>query len=158
MQIDPTRLQAVILTGIQACGKSTFYRERLSDTHVRINLDMLRTRHRERRFLATCLETSQSFVVDNTNLTKVDRARYIEPSKRAGFEVVGYYFQSKIGDALKRNGKRAGRARVPDAAIRSAHARLELPSPAEGFDLLFYVALIDGDFLIESWSHETERP
>jgi hypothetical protein len=34
-------MEAVILTGIQAAGKSTFYQERFSGTHVRINLDML---------------------------------------------------------------------------------------------------------------------
>jgi len=34
---------AVIFTGIQASGKSTFYKEQFSRTHIRINLDMLRT-------------------------------------------------------------------------------------------------------------------
>jgi len=37
-------MEAVIFVGLQAAGKSTFYRERFFDTHVRINLDMLRTR------------------------------------------------------------------------------------------------------------------
>ena len=40
-------MEAVIFVGLQASGKSTFYRERFSRTHVRINLDMLKTRHRE---------------------------------------------------------------------------------------------------------------
>ena len=34
-------MEAVIFTGIQASGKSTFFKERFFDTHVRINLDML---------------------------------------------------------------------------------------------------------------------
>jgi hypothetical protein len=33
----------------------------------------LRTGHRERRFLETCLETGQRFVVDNTNATAAER-------------------------------------------------------------------------------------
>ena len=37
-------MQVVILIGIQGSGKSTFCRKRFFDTHVRINLDMLRTR------------------------------------------------------------------------------------------------------------------
>ena len=41
-------MEAVILIGIQGSGKSTFYRERFFDTHVRINLDMLKTRQREK--------------------------------------------------------------------------------------------------------------
>lgn len=40
-------MEAVILCGIQASGKSAFYSERFFHTHVRINLDMLRTRRRE---------------------------------------------------------------------------------------------------------------
>ncbi len=35
--------EAVIFTGIQASGKSTFYQEQFSRMHIRINLDMLRT-------------------------------------------------------------------------------------------------------------------
>ncbi|HEV8062248.1 MAG TPA: ATP-binding protein, partial [Gemmataceae bacterium] len=62
-------MEAVIFVGLQGAGKSTFYRERFSTSHLRINLDMLKTRHRESRFLAVCIETCQSFVIDNTNLT-----------------------------------------------------------------------------------------
>jgi predicted kinase len=40
-------MQAIIFMGIQACGKSTFYHHKFALTHVRINLDMLKTRHRE---------------------------------------------------------------------------------------------------------------
>jgi hypothetical protein len=60
-------VEAVLFVGIQGAGKSTFYRERFFTTHLRINLDMLKTRHRELRFLHTCLESRQRFVVDNTN-------------------------------------------------------------------------------------------
>ena len=41
-------VEAVIFVGLQGSGKSTFYRERFFDTHVRLSLDMLKTRHRER--------------------------------------------------------------------------------------------------------------
>ena len=49
-------MEAVLLIGIQASGKTTFYLERFSRTHLRLNLDMLRTRRRERLLLAACLE------------------------------------------------------------------------------------------------------
>ena len=48
-------MEAVILIGIQASGKSSFYKERFFDTHVRINLDMLKTKHRQRVLLDACL-------------------------------------------------------------------------------------------------------
>ena len=45
---------AIIFIGIQACGKSTFYRERFSDI-VHINLDTLRTRKKENKLLEECI-------------------------------------------------------------------------------------------------------
>ena len=81
------RPEAVIFTGVQAAGKSTFYRERFFETHVRINMDMLRTRRRERLLLDACLAGRQPFVVDNTNVLAAERARYIEPARAAGFIV-----------------------------------------------------------------------
>ena len=144
--------EAVILIGIQATGKSTFFKSRFADTHVRINLDMLRTRPRERRLLEACLETGQEFVVDNTNPTREDRARYIGLARAAGFRIIGYYFGGTVRDAMARNAGRDGKARIPDKGIRGTRARLELPSPNEGFDALFYVRIAgEGEFTIEAW-------
>ena len=60
-------MEAVILCGIQATGKSTFCHSRLYSTHIRLNLDMLKTRHREDVLFEACLRAKQPFVVDNTN-------------------------------------------------------------------------------------------
>ncbi len=77
-------MEAVIFVGVQGAGKSTLYRERFSDTHIRINLDMLKTRRREQLILEACLAAQQSFVVDNTNPLPSDRARYVLPCARRG--------------------------------------------------------------------------
>lgn len=37
-------VEGIIFVGIQPSGKSTFYHDRFSNTHLRINLDMLKTR------------------------------------------------------------------------------------------------------------------
>lgn len=71
-------MEAVIFIGIQATGKSTFSQQRFFSTHIRINLDMLKTRNRERTLPAACLEAKQPFVLDNTNLTREARAGYIK--------------------------------------------------------------------------------
>ena len=89
-------MEAVIFIGLQAAGKSSFYRQRLFRTHVRINMDMLRTKHRERLLLDACLAGKQPFVIDKVNAAATDRATYIHLAKAAGFHVVGYYFQSKL--------------------------------------------------------------
>src|SRR5437764_9853781 len=96
-------MEAVIFIGIQASGKSHFYRERFFNSHVRISLDLLKTRGRERRSLDLCLETQQPFVVDNTNATVANRTSYIKASKTRGFRVVGYFFEPNVAEALKRN-------------------------------------------------------
>ncbi len=57
---------------------------------------MLRTRHREQFLVKACLGAKQSFVVDNTNVTRADRARYIPLARAAEFRVIGYYFESTV--------------------------------------------------------------
>ena len=145
-------MEAIILMGIQGAGKSSFYKDRFADTHVRINLDMLKTRHREKCLLDTCIATKQRFVVDNCNPARDDRRRYIEPARAAGFKVVCYYLQSKVADCTERNEQRTGKQVVPVKAILGAAGRLELPSLEEGFDKLYYVRTDGGGgFVIEEW-------
>jgi predicted kinase len=145
-------MQAVLFVGCQASGKSTFFRSRFYETHVRINLDMLRTRHRENLLFRACLEMKQPFVIDNTNPTRSDRLRYIEPAVRAGFTIVGYYFESKIEQLIKRNSERREQVRVPEIAVRGTHNKLETPCFDEGFSSLWYVRILgNGEFSTEEW-------
>ena len=148
-------MEAVIFIGIQGSGKSSFYKERFFDTHVRINLDMLRTKRRQQLLLAACIEAGQPFVVDNTNVTAAARSYFIAPARAAGFRVTGYYFRSDVRAALARNSRRAGAACVPDKALLGTYKRLELPGRGEGFDALFYVRVGEtGEFLLEEWADE----
>jgi predicted kinase len=145
-------MEAVIFIGIQGTGKSTFYKERFFDTHVRINLDMLKSKHRQEVLLRACLEAKQSFVIDNTNVTAETRAPFIEQSKAAGFRVTGYYFRADVNAALERNRKRQSAARVPDAALFNMLKRLQPPRLEEGFDALFHVQINQtGEFEVREW-------
>jgi len=134
-------MEAIIFIGIQGAGKSTFYRERFFDTHIRINLDMLKTRRREEILVAACLQSGQDFVVDNTNLLVSDRQRYIEPSQAAGFRVVAYFFKTNLREAMQRNNQRAGKQKIPAPAVAAAFKKLVPPSANEGFDEIYSVAL-----------------
>jgi predicted kinase len=148
-------MEAVIFIGIQAAGKSTFYHQRFFNTHVRINLDMLKTRHRERILLDACLVAKQPFVVDNTNVSAEARAKYIELSKAADFRVIGYYFQSSLGEAIERNRRRALAKPIPERAIAATSKRLELPSPEEGFDELYHVTVTGpNEFTVRRWNEK----
>lgn len=148
-------MECVILIGLPAAGKTTFYRERFAATHDHVSKDLLRnTRRPQRRqeqLIAESLSHGRSVVVDNTNPSVAVRAPLIAVARAHGAQVVGYYFPTGAADALRRNRAREGRERVPDVAIVTARTRLEPPSPAEGFDRLFIVRLIEEERRFESF-------
>ncbi|MBO4914202.1 MAG: ATP-binding protein, partial [Oscillospiraceae bacterium] len=75
-----------IMIGIQGSGKSEFCRRYLPEVR-RVNLDALKTRGRKRAAIEACLADGADYVVDNTNPTRGDRARYIAPAKAEGYRV-----------------------------------------------------------------------
>jgi predicted kinase len=149
-------MEAILLIGIQAVGKSTFYKEHFFATHLRINLDMLKTRRREMLMLEACISAKQPFLIDNTNILKRERARYIELAKPAGFHIIGYYFQSRLQDALQRNRQRIGKANISEKGLIAKHRHLEIPNYSEGFDKLYYVMIepISNEFIVQEWPDE----
>ena len=152
---DAAPAQAVVFVGIQAVGKSTFFRERFALSHVRINLDSLRTRHREAVLLEVCARAGIPFCVDNTNPSAGERVPYLAAARAAGFRVAGYYFASRVAPALERNAARPAAERVPEVGIKGTAGRLERPRLDEGFDELFYVRIDSGGgFLVEAWNDE----
>ena len=141
--------------GLQASGKSTFYREKFIDSHIRLNLDMLKTRHREQILFNACLAAKQSVVIDNSNPSLADRQRYIKPAKEKNFQIIGYYFESKIEDCKIRNSQRQGKKVIPIVGILATAKKLVIPSYQEGFEKLFYVKIDRNySFIIEEWQHE----
>ncbi len=144
-------MEAVVLCGIQASGKTSFFRDRFLDTHVRISRDLLRTEHRERRFLELCLETRQPFVVDKTNATPGHRRPYVEAARAAGFRVVAYVLEVPSAEAVARNARRDPRRRVPVAAVLGTRRDLVAPTRDEGFDEFWRVRADGaGGWVVES--------
>lgn len=145
-------MELLILMGIQGSGKTTFYQHRFLQTHVRLSLDLLKTRHRERAFLQTCLVTRQRCVVDNTNVRAAERAVYIAAAKRSGFRVIGFFLESPLRDAIRRNAGRSGSAVIPVPGLIGTFKRMERPSWAEGFDELYIVTHGEkGEFVVNPW-------
>ncbi|MCM3170935.1 ATP-binding protein [Paenibacillus sp. MER 99-2] len=142
-------MECIIFVGIQASGKSTFYQTNFFKTHMRINLDMLRTRHREQIYLTASFEAKQPFVIDNTNPTIEERKKYIDAAKRNRFKVVGYYFEPDYELSYARNELREGTAKIPEVGLKSTLKNLQMPTYAEGFDTLYLVRSVDGEFEVE---------
>lgn len=141
----------IIMMGLQGSGKSTFYLKFLSQDYIRVNLDTLKTRHRERLLIDECIGEGKNFVIDNTNPTRADRARYISLAKEQGYHVIGYFMESKIKDCIIRNSLREGKARVPNTAIAATSNKLEIPSYEEEFDELYFVKNDGVSMTIEEW-------
>ncbi|UOD32403.1 AAA family ATPase [Massilia violaceinigra] len=145
-------MEAIIFVGLQASGKSTFYKNHYFNTHLRISNDLLKTRYREKKLLEICLETSMPFVVDNTNPTRAVRATYIDLLKGSKFKIRCVYFRIDLERSLAWNRSRSGAALIPDVGIFDTHKRIELPTMAEGFDQMQYVDIIDNQFIVKAWN------
>ena len=142
-------MECVIFVGLQGSGKSAYFKAEFADTHVRINRDMLKTKAREAQFFEVCLATGQRCVIDNTNATGEERARFIVAAKARGFRVAGYYFDVPPREALARNNQRPEKQRVPPVGIFATAKRMRVPEPSEGFDALFRVRPAEGRFETE---------
>jgi predicted kinase len=135
-------MELVIFAGLQASGKSTFFRERFAATHEHVSKDLFRNNkdpnRRQAQLIEDALGAGRSVVVDNTNPTPEDRRALIGLGRKYGARIVGYYFDASLGECLRRNEGREGKARVPDVAIYATAKKLVSPSMEEGFDELHW--------------------
>ncbi len=144
-------MHLILFIGIPGSGKSTFYQQNFFHTHLRVSLDLLRTRNREERLLEFCFGTKMRLVVDNTNVREEDRRPYIGLARRHGYRVTGYYFLSHLADCLQRNAQRTGKARIDEKGVVAKFRQLQPPSLREGFNELFHVQIREAGFVVQSW-------
>ncbi len=134
--------QAIIFTGLQASGKTSYFMREYFDTHVRLNLDMLgASRSKEAKLLDACIVSKIPCVVDNTNLTQEHRGAYLQKFTDAGYEILSIYFDSSLGDCIARNESRKDKPPIPRVALLTGSKKLEVPIYEEGFDQITIVTL-----------------
>jgi predicted kinase len=145
--------ECTILIGLPGAGKSTFYRERLASTHRHISKDNfanVRSRQdRQDALIREALSAGEPVAIDNTNVTPEERRRIIAIARDYGARVVGYYIEASTREAVARNERRSGRARVPKVAIFTAAKRLVPPTMDEGFDELHCLRVDDRGRFVE---------
>jgi predicted kinase len=143
-------MELVVFVGLQASGKSTFFRERFAETHEHVSKDLLpHNRNKNRRqenILRAALSAGRSVVVDNTSPNPEDRRPLVRLGHEYGAKVIGYFFEASVSECLRRNEMREGKARVPDVAVYVTVQKLVAPSIEEGFDELHCVRLNDSTF------------
>jgi predicted kinase len=135
--------ECVILVGLPGAGKSTFARARFP-RHDYISKDAFPTGARNKQArqdaaLRAALGAGRPAVVDNTNVTPAERGAIIAIARAFGARVIGYYFDVSTREAVARNERREGRAKVPKVAIFTSAKRLVPPAIEEGFDELHTV-------------------
>ncbi len=156
-----TSREVAVLIGLQASGKTTFYRQRLAATHAHVSKDNWpNARHRQRRQLrviAETLEEGRNVAVDNTNPSPEEWGPLIVAAKEHGARVVAYWFPPDLTASLDRNARRPGRARVPEVGIHATVKRLRRPRPSDGFDAIRTVTFDDqGGFAVRDENAPSE--
>jgi len=130
--------ELVLLVGLPASGKSTYYYAHFAGTHVHVSKDLMpnaRNRDtRQRALIEEALGAGKSVVVDNTNPSPQIRAPLIALGRRHGARVIAIYFPTEVRTAVMRNRGREGGARVPNVAIFTTQKKLVPPAMDEGFD------------------------
>lgn len=126
--------EAIIFTGLQGAGKTTYFNDHFAGTHEHISRDILRTAEREAAVLDECLRSGRSFVIDNTNPTRQVREPLIQKAKAAGFQIHAYFFDTPVRTAIGRNNHRKDKKPIPVPAILRAAKHLQPPALEEGFD------------------------
>jgi predicted kinase len=156
-------MELILLIGLQAAGKTTFYRQRLADGYTHMSMDLLRNNshpaRRQAQLLDEALQAGQSIVLDNTNPTAEVRTPLLALGKQYGYTIIGYYFPPDVAASVKRNAAREGKAKVPPVAIYATRKKLQPPSYAEGFDQLYSVRIAEDDaFQVQPWIEEVTTP
>lgn len=129
-------MQVIIFVGLPGSGKTTYYKEHFLNTHLRISNDLLKTKNREKLLLEFCKNTEMSFVIDNTNVQKQNRKKYLDIIKswQQEISIKCIYFVCDVSTCIERNAKRSGKDCIPDCAIYSKAKLFEEPNIDEGFD------------------------
>ena len=100
-------MELVAFVGLQASGKSTFFRERFAESRQHVSKDLFpNNRYKNRRqehLLHAALSAGRSVVVDNTNPTPEDRRPLVRLGHEYGAKVLGYFFDASMSECLRRN-------------------------------------------------------
>ncbi|KAI8790873.1 bifunctional polynucleotide phosphatase/kinase [Biomphalaria glabrata] len=129
--------EVIVLVGFPACGKSFFSNELLKPKgYVVVNRDTLGSWQKCVKLVNESLPRS-SVVVDNTNITKDERTRYIECAKRVKLPCRCFVFTTSI-EQCRHNEKFRQitdkyHEKINEMIFNRVKSKYEKPDPSEGF-------------------------
>ena len=145
--------EIIILIGFPGSGKTTYWREKLSD-YIRISLyDLIHmvggnkkvAKKLELKCIERTLDMGFSVVIDRANLSGRRRAKIIDFARKKKVPVRAVWFSLEENIWHERNKRRKLRKkesspRVPEDEIEDMKKEFEEPSLNEGFDELIIVS------------------
>lgn len=154
--------EVVVMCGIPGSGKSTWRAHNLDPTHVVVSKDLMprsaRRQARQAREIRAAIGCGKPVVVDNTNLTRADRAPLLALAEELGVPSRAVIVMTALDTALARNAQRSGRARVPEGIVRQMASRWEAPTVDEGFDAVTVVTSDGEKPIFERWESPDHLP
>jgi predicted kinase len=86
-------LEVVVLIGIPASGKTTFFQAHFSTTHVHISKDNFRHNQRpserQTQLIEEALASGRSVCIDNTNVARSDRRAILDIARKHCARTIG---------------------------------------------------------------------
>jgi predicted kinase len=143
-------MEVAILIGLQASGKTTFYRTHLAATHDHVSKDNFpRARNRQNRqlsLIADSLAAGRNVAVDNTNPSPAEWAPLIDVAHAYSATAVAYWFPVDVETSIARNAARP--EPVPDVGLFATLSRLRRPTATDGFSRIYSVVANAGSFTV----------
>lgn len=110
----------VLMMGLPCSGKSSYVLEKYKNTHVRLNLDTIKNRDKERVLFFACLSVGVNIVIDNTNMSRKTRNRFIPYALASNYTIEVVHIKTSVDKCIERVIQRAetsDREVIPEKGI-----------------------------------------
>jgi bifunctional polynucleotide phosphatase/kinase len=156
-KLAPTSLKCiVIMIGSPASGKS-FYARELEEKYgyLRINKDDMKSDVIMNKVFNLGIKNEMNIVIDGTNPTKESRAKWINASKKASYNITIVWMNFPISVVEFLNNYRIANnknqdSHVPTVAMRVYYKKLEIPTKDE-CDNIIEINTINTDKMLSVW-------